>query len=290
MSQVETQGNLQSRSLLVELSISKWDARRLDKNETRDVASRNAADKRTVRVNKSLMPNCGELVDIKKFARQAEDYVWKNTLPWEHGRRIVSTEIYLKFEPEMSKMAREFERLVDEFDKVYLVRIEDAKIPLGGLFNYDDYPQDIRKKFAFKCEYHPVPDSSNWVLQMSNNHAESLRAAASRATEQRLAETMRTAWQRLHDVGSRLGERLADDGGPFHATAVTEAKHVVTILKDLNFTNDPDLERMRVSLDRIVKHMHPEDVRRDPVFRQKAATQVRGVMDSMAAFVGVGGP
>jgi hypothetical protein len=59
---------ISSSALFVELTISVWTARRLDKTASRAVTANNNAASGVANVNKKLLGDCAELDAIQKFA------------------------------------------------------------------------------------------------------------------------------------------------------------------------------------------------------------------------------
>ena len=88
-----TRYNIDTCAMLVELSISQWTARKLDKSTTSEVlVAKQAGDKGAARVNKHLLAGRTELEVISQYVGRIRDYFYMNTLPWsdaEIGRAHV---------------------------------------------------------------------------------------------------------------------------------------------------------------------------------------------------------
>jgi len=63
--------SIASASMMVELSISTWAARKLDKRASEDITAQNYAAKGVANVNKKLLGECAELDAVHKFASNA---------------------------------------------------------------------------------------------------------------------------------------------------------------------------------------------------------------------------
>src|SRR5690606_35105548 len=86
--------SLSSRAILVDLDISQWSARKLDKRETDEVLFRNGASRRAARVNKSLLPGAQSLEAVMKKATEIRTWFYERTLPWSGSARILRSDAY----------------------------------------------------------------------------------------------------------------------------------------------------------------------------------------------------
>ena len=87
---------ISSSAILVELSISVWTARRLDKTASRAVTATNNAASGVANVNKKLLGDCAELDAVQKFAANARNLHYGMSMPWsDMGMRLVPTTMYL---------------------------------------------------------------------------------------------------------------------------------------------------------------------------------------------------
>ena len=95
---------------------------------------------------------------------------------------------------------------------------------------------------------------------------------------------MSDLWRRLHEQLTRMSDRLGvgQDGKPnvFHNTLVTNAVELCDMLRDLNVTNDPDLETARKQLENVLLGVEPDELRKNPAVRESVKTQVESVLDS----------
>ncbi len=119
---------ISSSAILVELSISVWTARRLDKTASRAVTATNNAASGVANVNKKLLGDCAELDAVQKFAANARNLHYGMSMPWsDMGMRLVPTAMYLsKYSKAMSELEQEFYRLVNIFLAAYQWEIGQA--------------------------------------------------------------------------------------------------------------------------------------------------------------------
>jgi hypothetical protein len=85
--------SIASSAMLVELSISTWTARKLDKKVSTQVDNDNGAKTKVVNANKNLMAGTGVLENLVKYAANARAWHLSQTLPWtDNGSRLLPNE------------------------------------------------------------------------------------------------------------------------------------------------------------------------------------------------------
>ena len=113
------------------------------------------------------------------------------------------------------------------------------------------------------------------------------------AYEQRLANAMQEAWNRLHDCLSRMSERLevdvvdasdVDFRGSIHKprvfrdSLVENANEMVSLLSHFNLTKDEKLEDARRMLEYRMKNVDAEALRDNLTFRQVVKEDVDAIL------------
>ena len=84
--------SISSSATLVELGISKWTGRKLDKKASADVASANYAKSGVANVHKKLLGDCAELKAIDTLVGEARTAHYSMTMPWsDTGLRLLTT-------------------------------------------------------------------------------------------------------------------------------------------------------------------------------------------------------
>ena len=79
--------SISSSATLVELGISKWTGRKLDKRASADVASANYASSGVANVHKKLLADCAELKAIDTLVGVARTTHYSMTMPWSDTGR-----------------------------------------------------------------------------------------------------------------------------------------------------------------------------------------------------------
>lgn len=283
---------LSDRALLVQLNISQWSARKLDKKATREVADANHASRDAGNFNKKLLPMSDSLANIHTMTGDIRKEFYTNTLPWGlENTHMLPTTNYLSFMTTFRRRRSEWELTVNKFLTDYPTLQVTAQRFLGNLYNSEDYPhvRDLRDKFSMDLVVMPVP-TNDFRVQLADDELSSIHADIQRRIEESSGLAMKEAWQRLYDRVKHMVERLAkldDPKSRFHESTLEHVTELCTILPRLNFTDDPHLEAMRQEVEGKLAGLSKDAVVNDPVFRQTKIDEASDIMARMGAFMGV---
>jgi len=242
---------LNESALLVQLNVSQWTARKLDKNATSQVAIANNTGNHAGRYNKSLLPMNEYLDNVHKKTTLIRKEYYHNTLPWGiDGTMILPTDNYLDFMAKFRQYKSEWEMLVDNFLVAYPQLQLNAQRYLGDLFNPNDYPSAdvLRRKFSMDMTVLPVP-SNDFRVGIDEQELADIQQQVEARVQQSTKVAMQEAWQRLYDKVKSMAERLSDTKAVFRDTLITNIQDVCDVLKRLNVTGDEDLENMRLMVE-----------------------------------------
>ena len=247
--------SIASSAMLVELSISTWTARKLDKKVSTKVDLDSGAKTKVINANKNLMAGTGVLDTIVKYAANARAWHLSQTLPWtDNGSRLLPMSNFMEYKKQLGELEANYEALVDKFIIAYPNLVSAAAFQLGTLFDRNEYPDEnsLKRKFKFTYSFFPVPTAGDFRIDINEEAKAEIMANCNSAYQDRLNNAMREAWSRLHECLSRMSERLTDnaDGSRkiFRDSLVENGVELVTMLKHLNITQDPQLEQARRDL------------------------------------------
>ena len=279
---------LSDNALLVQLNVSQWTARKLDKNATSQVAIANNTGNHAGRYNKSLLPMNEYLDNVHKKTTLIRKEYYHNTLPWGiDGTMILPTDNYLDFMAKFRQYKSEWEMLVDNFLVAYPQLQLNAQRYLGDLFNPNDYPSAdvLRRKFSMDMTVLPVP-SNDFRVGIDEQELADIQQQVEARVQQSTKVAMQEAWQRLYDKVKSMAERLSDTKAVFRDTLITNIQDVCDVLKRLNVTGDEDLENMRLMVEDTLANNNPESLRLDLDLRKKKSSEAKDILDRMGAFMG----
>ena len=277
--------SIASSAMLVELNISTWTARKLDKKVSAEVDLAKGTKTSAVNVNKNLLAGTGFLDTITKYAANARAWHLSQTLPWsDNGLRLLPITNFVAYKEQLNTLETNFNALVEKFLVAYPNLISASAFQLGELFNRDEYPDvdKIAKKFKFGCNFLPVPMAGDFRIDINEEAKQELVNSCQQAYEERLNNAMRDAWARLHEHLLRMSERLENDekgnNKVFRDSLVENAVELVNLLKHFNLTQDPSMEQARVELYDAIKNHDAESLRKNFVAREAVKAKVDDIL------------
>jgi hypothetical protein len=281
---METLG-IHTSAMLVELNVSCWTARKLDRRVSEEVDANKATKARAGNYNKNLMAGTEILDSIVKYAAQVRAWHGNQTLPWsDKGTRLLPVTNFIAYKQQLNTLEENFNRLVDTFIASYPNLVSAAAFNLGDLFNREDYPEAeaVRGKFGFSYFFTPVPTAGDFRIDVGNLVVQDLQSQFNSQFEKRVEGAMRDVWDRLHKVLLHMQDRLTDDADGerknFHKTMLENANELIDMLPSLNITNDPKLEDARVSLINAIRDIETDDLKDNPTTRLDVRTQVDEIL------------
>jgi hypothetical protein len=293
MENVTPRYNIDTCAMIVELNVSTWTARKLDRKTTDEVIlNKHAKATDAARVNKHLLAGRNELEQINKYVAASRGFMYDNTLPWsDSGQRLLPAVKFLDFDAAMNDRRDVFNNMVADFVKVYPTLITAQAMQLGSMFNRDDFPSphEISSKFGWSLGYLPVPKAGDFRIDVGNAAQKDLQDRLEELANKRVADAHKSLWDKLHEHLGRMADRLQVDtiGGEekprkFHNTLVTNGLELCDLLKALNITGDQDLENARTALERVLLGLDPEDLRKDMITRQGVLKEVKAITEKFS--------
>jgi hypothetical protein len=239
-------------SMLVNLSISLWSGRKLDKTVSAEVDVAKSTKTRAGNYHKNLFAGVDELAAVGRIAGKLRVWCAKETLPWsDNGDRLLTMDNFQHFKSEFKPLETEFNAAADTFCDKYSTLISAQAFTMGALFDRNEYPEvgSIRSKFGVRCIYTPVVEVGDWRVDANEKDKRELAEQYEQAYKDRLQGTTRDLWDRLHAALTHMAERLEDapDGGRkiFRDTLFEVPVELCGLLTRLNVNKDPKLEEAR---------------------------------------------
>jgi hypothetical protein len=284
-----TRFNIDTCAMLVEVNVRQWTARKLDKSTTEEVVSnKKAQNKGAARVNKHLLAGRNELEVINQHVGTIRTYLYDVTLPWsDSGLRLLTTAKFMEFNQRMQEYEDKFNQLVDDFVTAYPTLITAQAMALGDMFNRTEYPtaDDIKHRFEFRVNYMPVPTSGDFRIDVGNEAQQELQSKLQKLADERIEHAMSDIKTRLKDHLARMSDRLSVDtvGGElktrmFHNSLLDTAHELCALAKDLNITQDAELEQARVALKNAISGIAVDDLRKDIPTRTEVKKEVDAIL------------
>lgn len=291
--------NITEQAMLAGLKISHWTARKHDRKISDKVATDHEASPESGRYNKLLLAR-ETLKDILQIMNKARASHYMNTLPWDdEGYRILPATNYFEYMRDMGAYQRKFEAAVNDFLEHYPTYKDEARKTLGAMFVENDYPApaSLTKRFNYEIRISPLPAAQDFRVDMSEQQVSQIRADI----EQRLLDGQKRAmadiWERIHKTVSKMKDRLESFRrdpvtnkveNRFRDTLVTNIRDLVDIMPRLNMTGDPDLETMRIELEKSLCQYDAQALRDDAELRRQTAQEAEKILGQMAGYIDLG--
>jgi len=301
-------------AMLCSLNISVWEGRKKDKGIEQEIAdNKGARSKRATSVHKHLFVGCSPLEDIKSLRGEARIWLNKHTLEWNTPWRLIPTAIYFEIMQEAANFQTRFDKLVKEFERVYSVEISKQAFERGAMFDRDEYPkvEEIADKFKFSINLTPVPLSGDFRVDIGNQALKELQERCEADTQARLKTAVADAWNRVkeqvewvidrmnavidHDPDAVEEIREYDDAGnvikldvkkkrrpKLHESMLDQGLETCSLLRDLNVTNDPDLEEARRMLEKALVHVDMKSLKESPELQNTTKNAMQAIKNKFA--------
>ena len=280
---------LSSSSLVVNLSLSVWTGRKLDKRVSEEVDQQKSTRTRAGNYTKNLFAGSGKLEELTKLSGAIRTWLYNCTQPWgDNGDRLLPMTSLTEYKARLTDYEQQFALAVNNFLGEYDTMVAAAAFQLGDLFNRDDYPtrEHIVKRFGFRYSMAPLPTSGDFRVDINEEGLEELRTHYEGVLDTRIKGAMQDAWERLHDVLTKMSERLEDTmdahGDPkrkiFRDSLVENAIEVAGLLKHFNIGGDVRLEEMRKQLEDAMRGVDAESLRDSDSLREQTKRKVDSIL------------
>jgi hypothetical protein len=292
MSAIEV-SKLSGSALIVNLNLSVWTARKLDRRVSEEVDQAKSTKTRAGNYHKNLLAGSGKLEQINKLAGAIRTWHYTFTQPWsDSGDRVLPMTMFVDYRARLTDYETQFGTAVNDFLNEYDTLVAAAAFQLGDLFNREDYPlrEDIVGKFGFRYAFSPLPVSGDFRVDINEQGLTELRTHYEGVMAERTTTMMKDAWDRLYDVLSRMSERLTDDTDSkgeskrriFRDSLVDNAIDVCKLLKHFNTTGDTRLEAMRQQLEDAMRGVDAQSLRDSDVLREQTKNKVDALLDKFS--------
>lgn len=278
--------SIASSAVLVELNISVWPASKVDREMTEQVNMDAGAVYGAAQTKKNLFAGTSMRKDIEKFAARVRLYHNQHTLPWaDKGERLLPTALFMDYKQTMDGFERTFDVMCDNFFNAYPDLVQQASTNLAKMYRAEDYPpiEEVRMKFGFRRAVNPLPEAGDFRLDVGIADLEEIKQEYARKFDERLADAMRTPWERLHKILTDMSSKLTDEEEGdskkrYHETLITNAQDMCELLTKLNVTNDPNLEQARRALEVTMLGVDIDDIKASPEIRSDVKNKVDDIL------------
>ena len=277
--------SIASSAVLIDLNISIWTARKLDKNVSKEIDINKNTTIKAGNYNKHILAGSDQLDAITKLANEIRDWHGRQTLPWsDTGTRLLPMTNFFDYKQQLGVYEAEFKSRINTFIQQYPNIIQSMVYKLGNLFDRSEYPDadKIESKFNLRYTIMPVPETKDFRVDIADDIREEMQKEYQKAYEGRVETAMSDAWSRLHNTLEHMVDRLSgDDKKIFRNSLVDNALELTNLLTRLNVTKDPKLEHARQALEQSLVGVTADDLRESQGARQEILSRVNEIMESI---------
>ncbi len=255
-------------------------------------ADNNVKNDGTVRVLKSLFR--GEKMNkVNSISGAIRLKLYSLTSPWgNNGVRICKITNYIKIKQEIEEMFRERQTAINELVAEYDNLLANDKVTLGSLFDPQNYPQ---KSQFINCFYHritvaPLEKSDFRTNILNQEELNEINKQIEDRIEIQVKETKKEALNRVMEKLLRLKERLLlSSDEKFHNSAISNVVESTEEAKQLNISDDDELDNILNDIAAKIGIINPEAVRSGKKSTVKAYesivdAEIQKITDVMSQF------
>lgn len=277
--------SIASSAVLIDLNISVWTARKLDKNVSKEIDVNKNTTIKAGNYNKHILAGSDQLDAITKLANEIRDWHGRQTLPWsDAGTRLLPMTNFFDYKQQLGVYEAEFKSRINTFIQQYPNIIQGMAFKLGKLFDRAEYPDadKIASKFNLRYTIMPVPETNDFRVDIAEDIRDEMQKEYQKAYEGRVEAAMSDAWSRLHTTLEHMIDRLSgDEKKIFRNSLVDNALELTNLLTRLNVTKDPRLEKARQELEQSLVGVTADELRDSKGARQEILSRVNQIMETI---------
>ena len=164
--------SIASSAVLIDLNISVWTARKLDKNVSKEIDINKNTTIKAGNYNKHILAGADQLEAITKLAGEIRDWHGRQTLPWsDTGTRLLPMTNFFDYKHQLGVYEAEFKSRINTFIHEYPNIVQSMAYKLGALFNREEYPDtnSIATKFNMRYTIMPVPETNDFRVDIADD-------------------------------------------------------------------------------------------------------------------------
>lgn len=288
--------SIQNASMLIDLNISTWTGRKLDKRVSEEIDHAKGTKVKAGNYNKQLLAGADKLAEVQKIVGQIRTWHYEQTLPWsDGGSRLLPMKNFFDYKNTLASLEQEFEAAVRDFLQEYPQLVSNSAFALGALFDRGEYPdvEDIEHKFKFRYAFMPLPEAGDFRVDCGDSVKQELEAQYKEFYDNKLKEAMTDMWNRLHETLTHMSDKLANSEQPrklkngeevhtkiFRDSMVENAVELCGLLTKLNVSNDTQLELARQKLEKAIHGVDAKTLRDSDEVRLSVKKQVDDILSA----------
>lgn len=287
---------IENSAMLVDLNISAWTGRKMDKKVSDEIDVAKGTRARGGNYHKALLAGSGKLEEVQQVINAIRVWHYAQTLPWsDGGSRLLPMKNFFDYKKRLGEFEAQFRAVVGDLVAEYPSLVSAAAFQLGALFDRAEYPDatTIESKFNFSFVFMPVPATGDFRVDVEHEALDELKGQYETFYNTKLNSAVKEVWTRLHGCLTHMSTKLADLEVPkvkkngdevytqvFRDSLVDNALELCEMLTKLNVLDDPKLEQARKELEAAITNVTPKDIRESKGTRDDVKAKVDAILKS----------
>lgn len=264
-------------AMLVHMSISQWYNQATDKKVSDEVAKSYGLEAQADRYVKVLIPQ-EALIGVRRVITQARQIHARLTLPWEGDLRVLPAQTYFEYVAQIGRLKEELETEAVQLAKEFRAWKDKAKANKKGMYDEKDFPTEaaLKERFRIHTSLYPLPDAGDFNLEMDNESASEIRQNADLSFKTRLAATVGFLKNQIIEALAKYVHAVPKKG--FRDSTVERLQDLVENAPYLNVTDDAEVERLQVELQKHVTCVSADTLRNNEDVKQRVLTEAKRIL------------
>ena len=291
--------SLATSAVLVNAEVSVWSATKQDRVISNEVTTAKKADHSAGRYVKNLLADDPTHKQLLNYRQTVYNWLRRSTYDWNGSLRLLPVVNLPKFKTEFQQHEKSYFALRDAFLAKYPQIVSNMAFKQGDMFDRSEYPSvdQIKDKFRIRLYVAEVPQS-DFRCSIAQDLAEDLKTTYQKQVNDEIVpQVMADIASQFMDVmesishccgvdeiSSSMDGEVKTKKRKIYETTVDKAKDLCETFRSFNLTNDEELAKASVSLERVLGGVSAEDIRESDAVRESVKKGVDDILSKFGAF------
>ena len=291
--------SLATSAVLVNAEVSVWSATKQDRVISNEVTTAKKADHSAGRYVKNLLADDPTHKQLLNYRQTVYNWLRRSTYDWNGSLRLLPVVNLPKFKTEFQHHEKAYFALRDAFLAKYPQIVSNMAFKQGDMFDRGEYPSvdQIKDKFRIRLYVAEVPQS-DYRCAIAQDLAEDLKTTYQKQVNdeivpQVMADIANQFMEVMESISHCCGvdETSSSTDGEvktkkrkIYETTVDKAKDLCSTFRSFNLTNDEELAKASVSLEKVLGNVSAEDIRESDAVRESVKKGVDDILSKFGAF------
>jgi hypothetical protein len=291
--------SLATSAVLVNAEVSVWSATKQDRVISNEVTTAKKADHSAGRYVKNLLADDPTHKQLLNYRQTVYNWLRRSTYDWNGSLRLLPVVNLPKFKTEFQHHEKSYFALRDAFLAKYPQIVSNMAFKQGDMFDRSEYPSvdQIKDKFRIRLYVAEVPQS-DFRCSIAQDLAEDLKITYQKQVNdeivpQVMADIANQFMEVMESISHCCGvdETSSSTDGEvktkkrkIYETTVDKAKDLCETFRSFNLTNDEELAKASVSLEKVLGGVSAEDIRESDAVRESVKKGVDDILMKFGAF------